>query len=289
MHDRRIAVPARQFTAGRRPGVTSQAMTNPMARASVIPRANVLGVGVSAIDIPRAIAEMESWIDAADREYVCVTGMHGIVESQRATPLRLIHNRAGLVTPDGMPLVWLLWWHGYHHSDRVYGPDLMMATLAHGASRGWRHFLYGARQETLDLLEARLKQRVPGLNIVGRFSPPFRDLTPEEDAEIVERINASGADIVWVGLSTPKQERWMAGHRSLLRANVLIGVGAAFDFHAGTVRQAPRFMQRCGLEWSFRLLTEPRRLWRRYATGIPAFIWGVLLQTARLRRYPVDW
>jgi N-acetylglucosaminyldiphosphoundecaprenol N-acetyl-beta-D-mannosaminyltransferase len=255
----------------------------------MIPRINVLGVGVSALNLPLAVAEVERWITEGRREYVCVTGMHGVVESLRAEPLRQIHNRAGLVTPDGMPMAWLLWWHGHRGADRVCGAEFMGAVLEHGTARGWRHYLYGTKPETLALLEAQLKARLPGLNIVGRLSPPFRELTPEEDEQIVADINTSGADIVWVGLSTPKQERWMAAHRGRLNANALMGVGAAFDFHAGTIRQAPRFIQRSGFEWLYRLAAEPKRLWRRYSTGVPTFLWQVLLQQIGVRRYPADW
>jgi N-acetylglucosaminyldiphosphoundecaprenol N-acetyl-beta-D-mannosaminyltransferase len=260
-----------------------------MAAAGKIQRINVLGVGVSAINMPLAVAEVERWITEGRREYVCVTGMHGVVESLHAEPLRRIHNRAGLVTPDGRPMAWLLWGHGHRSADQVCGAEFMAAILEHGAARGWRHYFYGTKPETLALLESRLKARIPELSIVGRLSPPFRELTPEEDAEIVTEINASGADIVWVGLSTPKQERWMAGHRSKLNAAALMGVGAAFDFHAGTVREAPRFIRRSGFEWLYRLAAEPRRLWRRYSRGLPIFMWQILLQKTGLRRYPMDW
>jgi N-acetylglucosaminyldiphosphoundecaprenol N-acetyl-beta-D-mannosaminyltransferase len=258
------------------------------AGVGAIPRINVLGVGISAIDVPLAVSEIGRWIDEGRREYVCVTGMHGVVESQSAEPLRQIHNRAGLVTPDGMPMVWLLWWHGFRNADRVCGAELMGAVFDEGAVRGWRHYLYGAKQETLDLLEAQLKQRIPDAKIVGRLSPPFRELTTAESAQIVDEINASGADIVWVGLSTPKQERWMSAHRSKLNAAALIGVGAAFDFHAGTVRQAPRVIQRSGFEWLYRLAAEPRRLWRRYSRGVPVFLVQVLLQKSGLRHYRLE-
>jgi len=255
---------------------------------SSIPRINVLGVAVSAIDVSLAVAEIERWIVEGRREYVCVTGMHGVVESQSSDQLRRIHNRAGLVTPDGRPLVWLLWWSGHRRADQVCGRDLMAATLAHGAPCGWRHFFYGTRPETLKLLEERLRQLIPDIEIVGSFSPPFRACTPEEDEQIVAQINASRADIVWVGLSTPKQELWMAAHRARLQASALIGVGAAFDFHAGTLRAAPHFIQRSGFEWLYRLAAEPRRLWWRYGTGVPRFLWGVLLQRTGLGHYPLD-
>jgi N-acetylglucosaminyldiphosphoundecaprenol N-acetyl-beta-D-mannosaminyltransferase len=251
-----------------------------------IARINVLGVGVSAVNIELAVAEVERWIAEEQREYVCVTGMHGAVESLRSEPLRHIHNQAGLVTPDGRPMAWLLWGHGHRNADQVCGAEFMEAILEHGTTRGWRHYFYGTKPETLALLEARLTARFPKLQIVGRLSPPFRALTAEEDAEIVADINASGADIVWVGLSTPKQERWMAAHRSQLNAAALMGVGAAFDFHAGTVRQAPKFIRRSGLEWLYRVASEPRRLWRRYATGVPIFAWQLLLQKTGLRRFP---
>ncbi len=253
---------------------------------SPIERINVLGVGVSAINVALAVAEVERWIKEGHREYVCVTGMHGVVESLHAEPLRVIHNRAGLVTPDGMPMVWLLWYHGHKNADRVRGADFMSAILEYGATQGWKHYFYGTTPETLALLESRLKARIPELKIVGSLSPPFRDLTLEEDEAIVAEINASGADIVWVGLSTPKQERWMSSHRARLNAAALMGVGAAFDFHAGTAREAPRFIQRSGFEWLYRLASEPRRLWRRYSRGVPIFMWQILLQKTGLRRYP---
>jgi len=253
---------------------------------SGIPRIDVLGVGVSAVNVDLAVAEIGRWIAMKNRQYICVTGMHGIVESQDSEELLAIHHRAGLVVPDGRPLVWLLWWNGHRRADQVCGRDLMTSTLAHGAPLGWRHFLYGTRPETLDLLEARLKAHFPGILIAGKISPPFRACTPEEDQAIVDQINHSEADIVWVGLSTPKQEFWMASHRARLGAPALVGVGAAFDFHAGTMHHAPRFIQVIGFEWLYRLAAEPRRLWRRYATGIPRFLGGVAIQLLGLRRYP---
>lgn len=252
------------------------------------PRTNVLGVGVSAIDMADALRTIEGWIEARTPGYVCVTGVHGVMESQRDESLRRIHNEAGLVTPDGMPLVWLSRLAGHRHVRRVYGPDLMLECCARSVERGWRHFLYGGGEGVPELLAERLVARYPGLQIAGAFSPPFRPLTDEEDAEIVERIDRSRADFVWVGLSTPKQERWMHAHVGQLQAPVLLGVGAAFDFHAGLKRQAPRWMQRAGLEWFFRMLTEPRRLWRRYCVNNPLFVWAVLLQALGRRRTDLD-
>jgi N-acetylglucosaminyldiphosphoundecaprenol N-acetyl-beta-D-mannosaminyltransferase len=250
-----------------------------------IPRVNVLGVQVSAIDIPMALDAISGWIAGRERCYVCVTGVHGVMESQRDPELLRIHNAAGLVTPDGMPLVWLGRLHGFGHVRRVYGPDLMLAVCEHSVLRGARHYLYGGAEGVPEKLAENLVRRFPGLQIVGTWSPPFRALSLDEDLKIVETINATRPDIVWVGLSTPKQERWMAAHRGQLEAPVLIGVGAAFDFHAGLKRQAPRWMQRSGLEWLFRLLTEPRRLWRRYLVNNPLFVWHTLLQVTGLHRH----
>ncbi|HEX6536113.1 MAG TPA: WecB/TagA/CpsF family glycosyltransferase [Gemmatimonadaceae bacterium] len=250
-----------------------------------VPRVNVLGVGVSALTMPRTVEIIHDWIVRGEHRYVCVCGVHGVMESQRDAELRRIHEAAGLVTPDGMPLVWLSRLHGHRHVERVYGPDLMLALCARSVARGYRHYFYGGADGVAERLAGRLRRRFPGLNVVGTATPPFRPLGEAEDAETVRRINDARPDIVWVGLSTPKQERWMAAHVDRLSAHALIGVGAAFDFHAGLKRQAPRWMQRSGLEWLFRLLTEPRRLWRRYLINNPLFVWDVILQAAGAKRY----
>jgi N-acetylglucosaminyldiphosphoundecaprenol N-acetyl-beta-D-mannosaminyltransferase len=242
------------------------------------PRANILGVRVSATTMEITLRTIEAWIARHESYYVCVTGVHGVMESWRDVNLRHIHNTAGLVTPDGMPLVWLSRLMGFRQVERVYGPDLMLMVCGRSAQQGYRHFFYGGAPGVAEKLASRLRSRFPGLQIAGVYSPPFRALTPEEDEAVVERINAAKPDIVWVGLSTPKQERWMSEHRGWLNAPVLIGVGAAFDFHAGLKRQAPHWMQKNGLEWLFRLVMEPRRLWRRYLINNPWFLWLVLLQ-----------
>lgn len=256
-------------------------------KSLTVTRTNVLGVGISALNIPLAIDVMDQWIEARTPNYVCVTGVHGVMESQQSPALRQIHNNAGLVTPDGMPLVWLSKLMGQPQVDRVYGPDLMLAVCQHSLAKGYRHFLYGSSEAALGQLTANLRARFPGLQIVGAYSPPFRQLTAVEDAEIVAQINATTPDIVWVGLSTPKQEMWMADHIGRLSAPVLIGVGAAFDFHAGVKQQAPHWMQRSGLEWLFRLVTEPRRLWKRYLYNNPRFLFSICLQMTGLRHYSI--
>jgi N-acetylglucosaminyldiphosphoundecaprenol N-acetyl-beta-D-mannosaminyltransferase len=235
-------------------------------------RVDILGVRVSAINLPLALDTIESWIGERKQRYVCITGAHGVMESQHDETLRTIHNQAGLVTPDGMPLVWLSRLLGHSGTRRVYGPDLMRALSALSAKRGYKQFYYGGDIGVADTLAATLCRTYPGLAVAGTLSPPFRPLSSEEDAGIVEQINAAKPDIIWVGLSTPKQEYWMASHTGRIEAPVMIGVGAAFDFLAGRKAQAPLWMQRNGLEWLFRLVQEPRRLFRRYVWIVPGFL-----------------
>ena len=256
------------------------------------PKQNVTGVGVSRIDIPGVCAWAAQTIELnrAGRPdvaapYVCVTSVHGIVTAMQEPDFRDILNAADVVTSDGMPVVWAMRSFGVTEQQRVYGPDLMLALCEQAARLRHRVFLYGASAETLFLLEQSLKRKFPALAIVGSFSPPFRPLTPEEDGEIVEKIRESRAEIVFVGLSTPKQERWMSQHVRTLPGVVMFGVGAAFDFHAGRLRQAPAWMRRSGLEWFFRLAVEPRRLWKRYVLTTPRFLPLWAMQRIGLVRY----
>jgi N-acetylglucosaminyldiphosphoundecaprenol N-acetyl-beta-D-mannosaminyltransferase len=229
------------------------------------------------------VAEIERWVDEGERHYVCVTGVHGVMESQRDPRLKTIHNRSGLTTPDGMPMVWAGRWAGAQHISRVYGPDLMLAVLERACERGWSSYFYGGAPGTASQLARRLGEVLPGLRVAGLSSPPFRPLSPEEEDAAVAEISASGAELVWVGLGTPKQERWMARLTPrLTAAHAVIGVGAAFDMHAGLLPQAPRWVQRAGLEWLYRLVQEPRRLWRRYLTNNPGFVLRILFSPPRL-------
>jgi N-acetylglucosaminyldiphosphoundecaprenol N-acetyl-beta-D-mannosaminyltransferase len=248
---------------------------DPASDGDTLARVDVLGVHVTPSTFANAVETFTAWIESGRREYVTFTGVHGVMESQRDPELLKIHNGAGFVSCDGMPLVWSCRRVQFRDAERVYGPDAMLAMCEVAAQRGYRVFLYGGKDGVPERLRDRLCARIPGLQIVGVHSPPFRDLTEQEMHNEIEMINAAGADLVWVGLSTPKQERWMATRRPLLDAAVLFGVGAAFDFHAGLVRQAPPVMQQAGLEWLFRLAMEPRRLWRRYLRNNPAFIWKV--------------
>lgn len=252
-----------------------------MAPADPLPRARIMGVSVSAITMADALAAVEDWIARKAHNYVCITGVHGVIESQSDPKLMAIHERAGMATPDGMPLVWMARKLGHGRTERVYGPDLMLALTALSAEKGYRQYYFGGAPGLAERLRGRLTERFPGLVVAGIFSPPFRPASAEEDEEIVRRINAARPDIVWVGLSTPKQEYWMAGHLDRIDAPVMIGVGAAFDFLAGTKRQAPAWMQQRGLEWLFRLLSEPTRLWRRYGKIVPQFMVGAGLQLLR--------
>lgn len=250
-------------------------------------RVNVLGVGVSALNLDIALAKIKQALEKREKGYVCVTGVHGVSEAQDNPEFRQILNRAFLCTPDGMPLVWVGRWHGRKEMDRVYGPDLMLDVLTLSEQTGWRHFLYGGANGTAEALRQKLKERFPKLQIVGTYQPPFRPLNAEEQAELEESVRAAQPDIMWVGLSTPKQERFMAANLARLDVTLMFGVGAAFDFFAGKVRQAPRWMQRSGLEWFFRLCTEPKRLWKRYLKNNPLFVIRIICQLAGLKKYPI--
>jgi N-acetylglucosaminyldiphosphoundecaprenol N-acetyl-beta-D-mannosaminyltransferase len=236
----------------------------------------------------QAIEQLDSWIVNNQRSYVCVTPVHALMDLRKEPNLRRIAYNSALTTPDGMPIVWLLKAVGHKHVSRVYGPDLMLAVCQHGLSRNYRHFLYGSTPETLVMLSQRLQQKFPNIQITGSFAPPFRSLTNDEDQDVIHRINQSAADIVWVGIGSPKQERWMAEHIYKTNAKVMLGVGAAFDFHAGTKQQAPRWMQRSGLEWFFRLLSEPGRLWKRYLISNTMFIFLTFLQITGLKKFPKE-
>jgi len=247
----------------------------------------VLGVRVDAVQIPGVIARMEEWIAARDRcRFIAVIDMHSVMEAWHAASFKKMLQAADLAVPDGYPLVWLGRRRGLAMKRRVYGPELMERFCESTAAKGYRHFFYGGAPGVAEELGARFARRYPGLRVAGAICPPFRALTEEEDEQAVSRINGAGADIVWVGLGAPKQERWMYEHRERLNAPVLAGVGAAFDFHTGRVAQAPAWMGEHGLEWLFRLSREPRRLWRRYLIHGSEFATLVLLESLGLMRFP---
>jgi N-acetylglucosaminyldiphosphoundecaprenol N-acetyl-beta-D-mannosaminyltransferase len=247
------------------------------------PRVDLLGVAISAINMRQAVSAIETWIRDQQPQYVCVTPAHAVMDCHDNPALRALYNASGLTTPDGMAVVWWLRWHGQRQVERVYGPDLMLAVCQRSLETGWRHYFYGGGPGVAVDLARTLQTRFPGLQVAGVYSPPFRQLSPEEDRAISAQIEASQADIVWVGLGAPRQEVWMSDHLGRVGAPVLVGVGAAFDFLSGRKRQAPHWMQRGGLEWLFRLVSEPRRLWRRYMLGYPRFValavWQALRQS----------
>jgi N-acetylglucosaminyldiphosphoundecaprenol N-acetyl-beta-D-mannosaminyltransferase len=242
----------------------------------------VLGVPLALTDYARTLDWIDAMIEAGGRGYVCVAAVHTVMVCGEDPDFRAAVLGASLTVPDGQPLVWALKALGHRLPDRVYGPELMDRASARAAERGTRVFLYGGRdQAALALLADRLRARHPGLVIAGAYAPPFRPLSADEEGAVAADINASKADVVWVGIGVPKQEKWMAAMRGRLDAPVLVGVGAAFDFHAGLVQQAPARIQALGLEWAFRLSREPRRLWRRYLRYNPRFVLGFARQYAR--------
>jgi N-acetylglucosaminyldiphosphoundecaprenol N-acetyl-beta-D-mannosaminyltransferase len=255
-----------------------------------IEKVNVLGVGVSVIDQKRAREFLFDTVRQGKRGYVTVTGVHGVSEAQNDDALRDIFNRALLVTPDGMPMVWMGKLQGHQSIQRVYGPDLMLNLCQHSPDAGFTHFLYGGVPGIAEELRRNLQARFPGLKIVGTYTPPFRRLNDNELSDLQAMVRGTQPDFFWVGMSTPKQERFMAQYLSILpEAKVFIGVGAAFDLLTGRVRQAPPSMQRAGLEWLFRLTQEPKRLWKRYLVNNPLFVLRAGAQLLGLRNcLPVE-
>jgi N-acetylglucosaminyldiphosphoundecaprenol N-acetyl-beta-D-mannosaminyltransferase len=248
-------------------------------------RVNILGVGVSAINMELAIRETEQLLDRGERGYVCVTGVHGIMEAQGDEKFRDILNRSFLTTPDGMPTVWLGKLHGFREMKRVYGPDYMVALCEHSVARGYRHFLYGGKEGVAEELRDELIRRFPGLQIVGTYTPPFRPLNAAEEEDLRTQLERLEADVLWCGLSTPKQERFMDAYRDRLPVKLMVGVGAAFDLLSGNLDEAPDWMKKAGLQWLYRLIKEPKRLWRRYLLNNPKFTWLTFLQLTGIKGF----
>ncbi len=251
-------------------------------------RVNVLGVGISVLNLKSARAKIVEALEQRRKGYVCVTGVHGVMEAQRDESLRKILNRSFLTTPDGMPMVWVGKLRGFREMERVYGPDLMFEVCQFTRGKDYTHFLCGGAEGVAQQLKAALEKNFPGVKIVGTYTPPFRALTADEEKELVREVNEKKPDIFWVGLSTPKQEQFMADHFDKLDTTLFFGVGAAFDFYTGRVRQAPRWMQRSGLEWFFRLCSEPKRLWRRYLGNNPVFLLKIFCQLLGLKKYSLS-
>jgi N-acetylglucosaminyldiphosphoundecaprenol N-acetyl-beta-D-mannosaminyltransferase len=252
----------------------SAAHQSPVPSPAPEPRTTVpvLGAPIDALSMDQVLRRITGWAARRQSRTVCICNVHSVVTAAQDSGFMQVLQGADLATPDGAPVAWLMRRQGVSGQARVCGPDLMLAYCEQAARRGEALFLFGSTDSTLALLQARLLARFPGLLIAGSLAPPFRAPTAEEDAAHVAAINASGARTVWVSLGCPKQERWMAQHRGQVQA-VMVGVGAAFDFHAGLQARAPVWMRRAGLEWLHRLASDPRRLWKRYLLTNSAFIW----------------
>jgi len=241
-------------------------------------RCNVLGVGVSAIDMKAAVGLADDHLQNARKGYICVTGVHGVIEAQSNPDFLRILNGSAITTPDGMPTVWVGRLQGHRSMNRVYGPDFMLELCSHSVQRGYRHFLYGGKPGVADKLAEVLTKKFHGLQIVGTYTPPFRKLNATEEEELAARFKILQPDVVWVGLSTPKQEIFMAEYIDKLDTKLMVGVGAAFDIHTGNIADAPAWMKVAGLQWLHRLFQEPRRLWKRYLINNPKFLWKIGMQ-----------
>ena len=277
-----------------RGGSVLRSATNQYLSEGIVPpffreeRVNILGVGVSAVNMELALRQTELLLDQGKQGYVCVTGVHGIMEAQSDAAFRDTLNRSFLTTPDGMPTVWLGRIHGFKHMNRVYGPDYMLGLCERSVTKGYRHFLYGGKPGVAEELGAELTRRFPGLQIVGTYTPPFRPLNGDEEDDLRSQLEMSQADVLWCGLSTPKQERFMAAYSQRMPVKLMVGVGAAFDLLSGNLSEAPDWMKKAGLQWLFRLIKEPRRLWRRYLVNNPRFTWLTLLQLTGLRGFRLN-
>jgi len=277
----------RFFPASRTISDTQEMNAAPHDTGFLHRRANVLGVQVSALDLAGAVEMADRWLASrAGQGYICVTGVHGVMEAHADPALRQILNNALMNVPDGMPMTWIGRLQGHRRMNRVFGPDFMAAMCRISVDRGYRHFFCGGEPGVAGQLGQALQRRFPGLIVAGTWTPPFRTLHPEEESDLCALLRTSQPHILWVGMSTPKQERFMAQYIGRLQVPLLVGVGAAFDFHTGRIRDCSAWIKRCGLQWLHRLLQEPRRLWRRYLRNNPAFVWHVAWQLAGVRHYP---
>ena len=249
---------------------------------------NILGVRVHPTNIPNTIKRIDDLIQSSGKGYITVTGVHGIMESLRSSSVKSAHNSSFLTVPDGMPLVYIGRWFGYAQMSRCYGPDLMTALTGNSVERDYTHFFFGGKGGVAQDLKKQMETAYPGIKIVGTYTPPFRPLNGQEKEEFVAIIHKLKPNIVWVGLSTPKQELFMSEYLPLLSTNVMIGVGAAFDIHTGRLSSAPAWMQKLALEWLYRLIKEPKRLWRRYLINNPLFLWNFLLQQLNLKKFEIE-
>ena len=252
------------------------------------PRANVLGVGVHAINVDSAVSLVRQALDSGEKGYVCITGVHGVMEAQKEEAFRRLLNNSFLVMPDGMPTVWVGRFQGHRTMGRVFGPDLMLRICRESVAWGTRHFLYGGQEGVAMQLRDNLLRQIPGLHIVGAHTPPILPLSDIERQDFIDKVAAVQPDVIWVGLSTPKQEKLMAEMLPVLQTKLMFGVGAAFDVHTGRIKDSSDWIKRAGLQWAHRLLQEPRRLWKRYLVNNPKFLVAIASQLAGLRKYDLN-
>lgn len=250
------------------------------------PHANVLGVDVEATDMDRALTRIEHALGAREKGYVCMAGVHGIMEAQRDRGLQNAYADAAITLPDGMPTVWVGRLQRFKKMERVAGPDLMLEVFGRRQFARFTHFLYGGKPGVAEELANNLAVRFPWAHVVGTYTPPFRELSTAEEWELISKVRLLKPSIVWVGISTPRQEKFMRKYSPLLSATLLFGVGAAFDYHTGRIKDSSAWVKRAGLQWLHRLAQDPKHLWRRHLRSNPAFLWQIALQLSGLKSYP---
>ena len=255
-----------------------------MSNLSVDSSVNILGIKVHATRMDRAVARLQTAVADGEKGYVCVTGVQGVMEAQMDSNLKRIINRALLNIPDGRPTVWVGWLRGLFQMRQVTGPTMMLQICALSPEKGYKHFFYGGNDGVADQLKAALIQRFPGLNVVGTYTPPFRPLTADEEADLTRKVAELKPDFFWVGLSTPKQERFMDEYIQKLDAKLMLGVGAAFDMHTGRIKDAPYWMKFTGIQWMHRIYQDPKRLWKRYLVNNPKFVYRITLELLGIRK-----
>jgi len=250
------------------------------------PKANVLGVGIDALSLEQVLVRIAEALDLRRKGYVCLVGVHGVMECQREPALAKVISGAELAIPDGMPTVWIGRHQGHRKMERIAGPDLMLEVLSREEFRERSHFLFGGKEGIAAELRDKLMLRYPHLQIAGIYTPPFGPMSPQQDEEFRALVQRTKPDIIWVGISTPKQERFMAQYLPLLDTTLMFGVGAAFDFHTGRIADCADWIKRAGLQWLHRLLQDPKHLWKRYLRNNPLFLFYTFLQLTGLRSYP---